>query len=163
MATPTNTPKLPDVLYDSEYALLAKIANNLLFLFNFMSNNQWKGSYINATGDGCICSTKDILANIASNLWSFFYWLAANGLPPSTQYDQAGKLAATLGTSSQAIVFATAFTVVPAVVCNLVPPDGGDIITAVPVTVTTGGFTANWGFAVPAGYTISWGALLPTQ
>lgn len=163
MAIPTNTPKLPDELYDSEYVLLAKIANNLLFLFNFMSANQWKGSYINATGDGCICSTKDILANIASNLWSFFYWLAANGLPPAVQYDQAGRLAATLASSSQAIVFSTAFAAVPSVVVNLVPPGGGDIVVGVPVSVTTAGFTATWGFAIPAGYTISWGAFLTTQ
>ena len=89
--------------------------------------------------------------------------LLANGLSPASGGTQASVVALTAGTSSIAVSFATAFVAAPSVICNLVPPGGGDLILVAPVSITVNGFTANWGFAMPAGYSLAWQAVPKTQ
>ena len=77
---------------------------------------------------------------------------------------QAGNPAVTTGSTSQAVVFSTSFgATAPAVVCNLVPSGGGDVIAVAPISITGAGFYADWGFPIPAGYSLSWIATPTTQ
>lgn len=87
----------------------------------------------------------------------------ASGVSPIAGQAQAGNPAVATSATSKAITFSPAFAAAPVVVCNLIPPGGGDPILATPINVTTTGFTATWGFAVPAGYTLSWQAVPATQ
>lgn len=88
--------------------------------------------------------------------------ISGGGSVPATTL-QAGNLSLTAGTSNLAVAFSTAFAAVPAVVCNLVPPNGGALIVVAPESVTVNGFTAPWGFAIPTGYALMWVASKATQ
>ena len=92
-----------------------------------------------------------------------FLTLLATNISNAGGKSQAGNPAVTAGTTSQAVVFATPFGAPPSVVCNLVPSGGGNVIAVAPINITDNGFTANWGFAIPAGYTLSWIATPTTQ
>jgi hypothetical protein len=88
-------------------------------------------------------------------------WGTPSGSPANVK---AGSSAVTAATASLAIVFGgTAFSAAPVVTCNLIPPGGGNLIAVAPTSVTSAGFTANWGFAIPAGYTLAWIATPATQ
>jgi hypothetical protein len=93
-----------------------------------------------------------------------FLTLLANNISGSgVGAAQAGNPAVTTGVTSLAVVFATPFSAPPSVVCNLVPSGGGNVIAVAPTSITDNGFTADWGFAIPAGYTLSWIATPTTQ
>jgi hypothetical protein len=90
--------------------------------------------------------------------------LLASNPSPAAADSQASVLALTTGVTSQAVVFATPFAVAPAVTCSLIAPNGGAVIACNPENVTVNGFTAVWGgFAIPAGYSLSWQAVPKTQ
>jgi hypothetical protein len=73
---------------------------------------------------------------------------------------QSGRVALTADAESLAIVFDSAFGAAPVVTLNIELPSGGTIITAVPSIVTAAGFTAIFGFPIPAaGYYLSWTAV----
>ncbi len=80
-------------------------------------------------------------------------WIAFMGVSDVLQ--QASASVAT-NAESLTITYPTAFAAAPAVLCNLVAPDGGTIISAQPSAVTTTGFKAEFAAPVPAGYTLSW-------
>ena len=76
---------------------------------------------------------------------------------------KAGNPSLTTGISSLAVVFSgTAFSGAPAVVANLISPDGTTIVANVE-SITSSGFTAVWGLAIPAGWSLSWVATPTTQ
>lgn len=87
MGAPQITPFRPDPLYNSEYENQVAINNNLVALFNLMSNNQWFGTVIDP--QGCGCTSKAVLNAIAQNIWSFFYYFSANGANSFTRVDNA--------------------------------------------------------------------------
>lgn len=91
-------------------------------------------------------------------------WLStlAGGITPAGAQAKASTVALTAGVTSIAVVFATAFAASPTVICNLIDPAGNTVV-ANPAAVTAAGFTAQWGFAIPAGYSLSWIACPATQ
>jgi hypothetical protein len=91
-------------------------------------------------------------------------WLStlAGGIKPAGAQAQASVVSLTAGVSSQAVVFSTAFTAAPAVQCCLIDPSGNTVL-ANPTSVSATGFTAQWGFPIPSGYSLSWIACPKTQ
>lgn len=76
--------------------------------------------------------------------------------PDATSFLQAvSNLSADAETFT--VTFAAAFSVAPAVVCNIIAPADGVVIASVPAAVTTSGFTARFGAPIPAsGYKLAW-------
>ena len=94
---------------------------------------------------------------------AFLTLLAQNISGSGGSNAKAGNPAVTANATTLAVVFSTPFSSEPSVVCNLVPSGGGNVIAVAPISITQNGFTADWGFAIPAGYTLSWIATPKTQ
>jgi hypothetical protein len=87
----------------------------------------------------------------------------SSGLSPAASGVQSGNQAVTTSATSQVIAFATGFAAAPAVVASLVAPGGGATVLENVTGISATGFTANWGFAIPSGYSLSWIATPKTQ
>lgn len=146
---------------DSPLTALVKINNNMSALFFLMSAGLFRGATVNL--GACLCSELQILATLNNNISGFFTWFVANGNTPSTGNQKAGLFDLATNSVNQAIAFDVPFPSIPSVVCTLVPTGGGDPILVDPQSITVNGFTASWGFAVPAGYKLAWIAQKTTQ
>lgn len=87
------------------------------------------------------------------------YWIdeSGDGTIDNRSAVQRGSVSLAADDESKAVTFGTAFATAPSVICSVVAPSGGTIISSVPSLITTSGFTARLGFPIPAtGYTLSW-------
>lgn len=141
---------------DSTAQKLAKINNNLVNLFNLMSAEEWTGQFVNLAD--CRCSDSLVLSAINNNIVNFFNWYSEN---PAGEGVQAGVEDLALNDASKAVVFPTAFAAAPAVVANLISPDGLGVIDVSPddTTLTAAGVTFVFGALIPAaGWKLAWHA-----
>jgi hypothetical protein len=87
------------------------------------------------------------------------YWIDLSGSGSSS-----AKVSLTAGIESLAVTFPNRFNAAPRVQVSIIPPDGGTIIIAAPSAVTVDGFTALFGFPIPAtGYFLQWAAFDDAQ
>lgn len=90
------------------------------------------------------------------------YWLDESldgSVASERSFQQDSGVALSANAESLAITFATEFLEAPNVDVRIIPPGGGLIIEARASSITSGGFTALFGFPIPStAYTLQWEA-----